>query len=60
MPRGSYNIAFGGPDVTFGHPAAVTPSLDVGTVCLLSPGGTVRAVRKVARSAHDACIVEAG
>ncbi len=60
VPHGSYNVTFGGPDVTFGRPAAATPSLDLGTICLLSPGGTVRAVRNVARSAHDACIVEAG
>jgi len=60
VPRGSYNITFGGPEATFGRPVAVTPSLDLGTVCLLSPGGSVRIVKKVARSAHDACVVEAG
>ena len=42
------------------EPVGVTPSLDRGTVCLLSPSGAVRHVRRVARSAHDACIVEAG
>ena len=60
VPVGSYNISFSGPDETFASPVGVTPSLDRGTVCLLSPAGTVRHVRRVARSAHDACIVEAG
>ena len=59
VPRGSYNIVFGGPEAPIG-PVAATPSLDLGTVCLLSPGGSVRLVKKVARSAHDACVVEAG
>ena len=48
------------PSATFAKPVGVTPSLDRGTVCLLSPAGAVRHVRRVARSAHDACIVEAG
>jgi DNA-binding beta-propeller fold protein YncE len=60
VPVGSYNIAFGAPAVSFAKPVGVTPSLDRGTVCLLSPAGTVRHVRRIARSAHDACIVEAG
>ena len=60
VPAGSYNISFGGPNETFAKPAGVTPSLDRGTVCLLSPAGAVRHIRRVARSAHDACIVEAG
>ena len=60
VPAGSYNISFSGPDETFAKPAGVTPSLDRGTVCLLSPTGAVRHVRRVARSAHDACIVESG
>ena len=60
VPDGSYNISFSGSASTFGRPVAVIPSLDRGTVCLLAPGGAVRAIRKVARSAHDACIVEAG
>ena len=59
VPHGSYNIVFGGPAAPIG-PVAATPSLDLGTVCLLSPGGSVRTVKKVARSAHDACLVEAG
>jgi len=60
VPVGSYNISFSGPNESFGGPVGVTPSLDRGTVCLLSPSGVVRHVRRVARSAHDACIVEAG
>jgi DNA-binding beta-propeller fold protein YncE len=60
VPVGSYNISFNGPAESFAQPVGVTPSLDRGTVCLLSPSGAVRHVRRVARSAHDACIVEAG
>jgi DNA-binding beta-propeller fold protein YncE len=60
VPIGSYNVSFGDAGVTFADPVAVTPSLDRGTVCLLSPTGIVRHVRRIARSAHDACIVEAG
>jgi DNA-binding beta-propeller fold protein YncE len=60
VPTGSYNISFGEPEATFGKPVGVTPSLDRGTVCVLAPGGTVRHIRHVARSAHDACVVEAG
>ena len=60
VPVGSYNISFAGPAESFAKPVGVTPSLDRGTVCLLSPSGAVRHVRRVARSAHDACIVEAG
>lgn len=60
VPRGSYNVTYGSAETTFGQPTAVTPSLLRGTVCLLSPSGAVRAVKRVARSAHDACIVEAG
>ncbi len=59
VPRGSYNITFGGPAAPIG-PVTATPSLELGTICLLSPGGSVRTVKKVARSAHDACVVEAG
>ena len=60
VPMGSYNISFAGAAATFGRPVVVTPSLDRGTVCLLGPTAAVRIVRKVARSAHDACVVEAG
>lgn len=50
VPVGSYNV-------TFGHGRLVTPSLGQGTVSLLDRNGRVRAVRRVARAAHDACIV---
>jgi sugar lactone lactonase YvrE len=50
VPVGSYNV-------TFGLDRLVTPSLGQGTVSLLDRNGRVRAVRKVARAAHDACIV---
>jgi hypothetical protein len=60
VPHGSYNVTYGSPGSTFGRPAAATPSLDRGTLCVLSPAGAVRLVRRVARSAHDACITETG
>ena len=60
VPLGSYNVCLGDPELTFGRRIGVTPSLDRGTVCLFTPAGEVRAVRRVARSAHDACLVEAG
>ena len=50
VPIGSYNVAFGGR-------RAVTPSLSRGTVSLLDETGRVQAVRRIARAAHDACIV---
>ena len=50
MPVGSYNVTFGGRRV-------VTPSLARGTIALLDERGNVKAVRRVARAAHDACIV---
>ena len=50
VPVGSYNVAFG-----FGH--LVTPSLGSGTVSLLDRNGRVRGVRRVARAAHDACVL---
>lgn len=50
VPVGSYNVAFGG-----GH--AVTPSLERGTVSILDERGRVRAVHRIARAAHDACVV---
>ena len=60
IPLGSYNVTYGDPVVPGGRAATVTPSLDRGTLCVLTPAGGVRFVRPVARSAHDACIVEAG
>ena len=50
VPVGSYNVAYGWSTV-------VSPSLGVGTVSVLDRNGRVRAVRTVARAAHDACIV---
>jgi DNA-binding beta-propeller fold protein YncE len=52
VPVGSYNISFGSLRL-------VSPSLGQGTVSLLDQNGRVLAVRKVARAAHDACIVDA-
>ena len=60
VPVGSYNVSLSDPALTFGRRVGVTPSLDRGTVCLFNPAGEVRLVRRVARSAHDACVVEAG
>jgi len=60
VPHGSYNVTCALPELSFGRAAVVTPSLDRGTVAVLEPGGAVRLVRRVARSAHDACVVEAG
>lgn len=50
VPVGSYNVAFG-------WSCLVTPSLGDGSVSLLDRNGRVRAVERVARAAHDACIV---
>ena len=52
VPSGSYNV-------TFGAERIVTPSLSRGTVALLDERGQVRALRTVARAAHDACVVSA-
>jgi len=60
VPHGSYNVTFASFLPAFGRPAIVTPSLNEGTVTALSPGGDVRFVRRVTRSAHDACIVVSG
>jgi hypothetical protein len=51
VPLGSYNV-------TFGAHHAITPSLSRGTVAVLDDTGRVRAVRHIARAAHDACIVD--
>ena len=50
VPLGSYNV-------TVGAQHALTPSLSRGTAAVLDGTGRVRAVRRVARAAHDACIV---
>jgi DNA-binding beta-propeller fold protein YncE len=56
VPHGSYNVT---PAGLVGS-TVVTPSLNEGTVAVLAPSGAVRFVRHVTRSAHDACVVEAG
>jgi hypothetical protein len=53
IPIGSYNV-------TPGWGGVVTPSLDRGTLTLVDPDGEVRSVRRVARAAHDACLVVSG
>ncbi len=50
VPIGSYNV-------TFGWGQVVTPSLNDGTVSLIDRNGRVRVVRRIARAAHDACIL---
>ena len=50
MPVGSYNV-------TLGWPGVITPSLGRGTLALLDNRGRVRSVQRVARAAHDACLV---
>jgi hypothetical protein len=50
VPIGSYNVSVAGT-------RAVTPSLSRGTLSVLDASGAVRASRRVARAAHDACIV---
>ncbi len=50
VPLGSYNV-------TFAAGSLVTPSLGAGTVSLLDRNGRIRIVRRVARAAHDACIL---
>lgn len=50
VPVGSYNVAFG-------LGCVVAPSLGRGTLSVLDRDGRVRAVRRIARAAHDACVV---
>ena len=57
VPLGSYNVSTYGSDVT--RVGAVTPSLGGGTLALLDRRGNVRSVKRIARSAHDACLVVA-
>lgn len=52
VPVGSYNVALG-------WSGLVTPSLDRGTLTMVDRLGDVRRVRRVARAAHDACLVVA-
>ena len=51
VPHGSYNIS------GFDSIGLVSPSLGGGAVTVLDRIGRVRTVRKVARGAHDACIL---
>jgi DNA-binding beta-propeller fold protein YncE len=60
VPHGSYNVTCAQPEQSFGRSAVVTPSLNEGTVAVLEPSGRVRFVRRLTRSAHDACVAEAG
>jgi DNA-binding beta-propeller fold protein YncE len=60
VPRGSYNVTCANGEPPFARTAVVTPSLNEGTVAVLAPGGDVRFVRRVTRSAHDACVAIAG
>jgi hypothetical protein len=55
VPRGSYNITSYGDAVA--RVGAITPSLERGTLSILDGRGRVRSVRRVARAAHDACLV---
>jgi DNA-binding beta-propeller fold protein YncE len=50
VPLDSYNV-------TFAAGRAVTPSLGRGTVTILDPAGRIRTERRVAKAAHDACVV---
>ncbi len=52
VPLDSYNV-------TFGWGSAVTPSLGRGTLSVLDGSGRVRDVHRIAKAAHDACIVRA-
>ena len=53
VPVGSYNVCFA-------FDRLVTPSLGRGTLALLDRNGRVATVRKVARAAHDACVLLSG
>jgi hypothetical protein len=55
VPPGSYNVCSSSSG--FGRLGAVTPSLGHGTVALLGERGQLTSVRRVARAAHDACLV---
>ena len=52
IPVGSYNVQFAAGRV-------LTPSLNVGTLCVLDANGNVREQVRVASSSHDACVVPA-
>ena len=52
VPVGSYNVQFAAGRV-------LTPSLNVGTLCVLDANGNLRERIRVASSSHDACVVPA-
>jgi DNA-binding beta-propeller fold protein YncE len=52
VPVGSYNVTF---DPAGGR--VVSPSLARGTISVLDRNGRVQAVQRVARAAHDSCVV---
>ena len=56
VPVGSYNVTSPGIATRLG---AVTPSLARGTLAMLGRDGRVRGLTRVARAAHDACLVVA-
>jgi hypothetical protein len=53
IPVGSYNV-------TAGNDRVYTPSLDVGTLCIVRASGRVQRRERLARSSHDACVVNNG
>lgn len=60
VPHGSYNVTCASLASRLERREVVTPSLNEGTVAVLASGGAVRFVRRVTRSAHDACVALAG
>ncbi len=50
VPIGSYNVQLGAGLI-------LTPSLNMGTLTILDRRGRVLASPRVARAAHDACVV---
>ena len=60
VPAGSYNLTYAATSAGSTQAAVVSPSLDRGTVCVLTSSGVVRFVHRVARSAHDVCVVRTG
>jgi DNA-binding beta-propeller fold protein YncE len=50
IPRGSYNVQQG-------EGVVLTPSLDLGTLCVVGGEGQVTRELRPARSSHDACVV---
>jgi len=54
---GSIRVPIDSYNVTFASGMAVTPSLGKGTLTILDGSGRIRTLRRVAKAAHDACIV---